>query len=124
MLYQQRYELPTFLTEVEKLPVRFTIIVTYTLALGPSGGLGRYSTKDGNDDLIRHLTILGRFGNTAFLVTMYESGELSQEFFRADRPWRFRWVRSENAGVGGLVLCGEERIGSRQFLLLVPQFIM
>jgi len=42
-----------------------------------------YSTKDGVDDLLRHITSLGRFGNTAFLVPMYGSGELSQAFCRS-----------------------------------------
>ena len=45
--------------------------------------VSKYSTKDGVEDLLLHVTALGRFGNTAFLTAMYGSGELSQAFCRS-----------------------------------------
>jgi hypothetical protein len=42
-----------------------------------------YSTKNGVDDLLQHVSSLGRFGDTAFLIPMYGSGELSQAFCRS-----------------------------------------
>ena len=45
--------------------------------------VSKYSTKDGVEDLLLHVTALGRFGNTAFLTAMYGSGELSRAFCRS-----------------------------------------
>jgi len=124
-----------FLTEVAKLPERLSTVVVHALALAPYGCLERdetgevgdatnrisqYSTKDGVDELVRHVTALGRFGDTAFLVTMYGSGELSQAFCRSGAVFGSTYMlrRSplaisldKNAHVQGLVLSGEEHIG-------------
>ena len=75
-----------FLTDVAKLPSRLCSVVTHALALAPFGqsqSVHQYSTKNGVDDLLRHVSALGRFGDTAFLVPMYGSGELSQAFCRS-----------------------------------------
>ena len=86
------------MTKVAKLPTRLSTVVIHALALAPFGyvkqtnnkdvndttkRIAQYSTKDGLDDLVRHLNALGRFGDTAFLVPMYGSGELSQSFCRS-----------------------------------------
>jgi len=82
--------------------------------------ISRYSTKAGVDDLVRHVTALGRFGDTAFLVTMYGSGELSQAFCRSGAVYGSTYMlrRSplaisleESRRVRGVVLSGEEHIG-------------
>ena len=75
-----------FLSDVAKLPSRLCSVVTHALALasfGRSQSSHHYSTKNGVDDLLRHVSALGRFGDTAFLVPMYGSGELSQAFCRS-----------------------------------------
>ena len=88
-----------FLRTVVKLPDRLAVVVVYALALSPFGyntndannepisdamaRVSKYSTKDGVEDLLLHVTALGRFGNTAFLTAMYGSGELSQAFCRS-----------------------------------------
>ncbi|KAL7531223.1 hypothetical protein ACHAXR_003910 [Thalassiosira sp. AJA248-18] len=105
-----------FLTNVVKLPERLSTVVIHALALAPFG----YSTKDGVDDLVRHVTALGRFGDTAFLTPMYGSGELSQAFCRSGAVYGSTYMlrRSpmaisldEDACVKGVVLSGEEHIG-------------
>mmetsp|Transcript_19478 Transcript_19478/g.41678 ORF Transcript_19478/g.41678 Transcript_19478/m.41678 type:complete len:787 (-) Transcript_19478:33-2393(-) len=124
-----------FLTKVAKLPERLCAVVVYALALAPFGhlerdragrmgdaisGISQYSTKSGVDDLVRHVTALGRFGDTAFLVTMYGNGELSQAFCRSGAVYGSTYMlrRSpsaisldENGHVQGVVLSGEEHIG-------------
>ncbi|KAL9191139.1 hypothetical protein ACHAXT_000845 [Thalassiosira profunda] len=124
-----------FLANVPKLPERLSAVVVYALALAPIGHLDnssagevsnavsrvkQYSTKDGVDDLVRHLTALGRFGDTAFLVPMYSSGELSQAFCRSGAVYGSTYMlrRSplavslgKDAQVTGVVLSGEEHIG-------------
>ncbi|KAK1745334.1 RAB proteins geranylgeranyltransferase component A [Skeletonema marinoi] len=76
-----------FLRTVVKLPDRLAVVVVYALALSPFGyntndanngpisdamaRVSKYSTKDGVEDLLLHVTALGRFGNTAFLTAMY-----------------------------------------------------
>ncbi|KAL3762787.1 hypothetical protein ACHAW5_001315, partial [Stephanodiscus triporus] len=123
-----------FLTQVAKLPDRLSTVVVYALALTPFCSLepdkdsdsmdrnSRYSTKDGLDDLVRHVAALGRFGETAFLVPMYGTGELSQAFCRSGAVYgsTFMLRRSpvaisfdEGSHVRGVLLCGEEHIGSR-----------
>jgi hypothetical protein len=109
-----------FLTQVAKLPERLSAVVIYALALTPFG-LSQYSTKDGLDDLVRHMAALGRFGDTAFLVPMYGSGELSQAFCRSGAVYGSTYmlrrsplaiVLDEGAKhVKGVLLSGEERIG-------------
>lgn len=109
-----------FLTQVAKLPERLSTVVAYALALTPFVS-SQYSTKDGLDDLVRHLAALGRFGDTAFLVPMYGSGELSQAFCRSGAVYGSTYmlrrspmaiVLDEGAKhVKGVLLSGEERIG-------------
>eukprot|EP00970_Alexandrium_tamarense_P001839 scaffold237_cov181-Alexandrium_tamarense.AAC.38 len=77
-----------FLTAVVKLPPRLCTVVMHALVLAPfqndeTTSTPQYSTKDGLEDLLRHVTALGRFGDTAFLIPMYGSGELSQAFCRS-----------------------------------------
>mmetsp|Transcript_8882 Transcript_8882/g.19941 ORF Transcript_8882/g.19941 Transcript_8882/m.19941 type:complete len:799 (+) Transcript_8882:181-2577(+) len=124
-----------FLTKVAKLPERLSTVVVYALALAPFGYLEQketgavsdatkriysYSTKEGVDDLVRHLTALGRFGDTAFLVPMYGSGELSQAFCRSGAVYGSTYMLRRtplaisldtSARVQGLVLGGEEHVG-------------
>ena len=124
-----------FLTKITKLPERLSAVVVYALALAPFGHLeckgteevsdvmdqiSQYSTKDGLDDLVRHLTALGRFGDTAFLVPMYGSGELSQAFCRSGAVYGSTYMLRRlpleisldgDAHVQGVVLSGEEHIG-------------
>ena len=129
-----------FLTNVAKLPERLATVVIYALALAPFGQsvpaenaeiqgavarVNQYSTKDGVDDLVRHVTALGRFGDTAFLVPMYGSGELSQAFCRSGAVYGSTYMlrRSPVAvsidadlGVKGVMLSGEEHIGGNDDL--------
>ncbi|KAL7537474.1 hypothetical protein ACHAWF_005789 [Thalassiosira exigua] len=114
-----------FLAHVAKLPERLSTVVVYALALAPGSADGtnqmnQYSTKNGVDDLLRHVTALGRFGDTAFLVPMYGSGELSQAFCRSGAVYGSTYMlrRSPAAisldvdgNVQGLLLSGEEHIG-------------
>ena len=118
-----------FLRTVAKLPDRLAVVVVYALALSPFGynqneptsdsmkRVSNYSTKDGVEDLLLHVTALGRFGNTAFLTAMYGSGELSQAFCRSGAvygstymlrrpPLRITLDKTSN-GVSGVVLGGE-----------------
>lgn len=109
-----------FLTQVAKLPTKLASVVMYALALTPFGQ-AQYSTIDGVDDLVRHMTALGRFGDTAFLVPMYGSGELSQAFCRSGAVYGSTYMlrRSPLAvlldvsanNVEGVLLSGEEHIG-------------
>jgi RAB protein geranylgeranyltransferase component A len=109
-----------FLTQVAKLPAKLVTVVMYALALTPFGQ-SQYSTVAGLDDLVRHMTALGRFGDTAFLVPMYGSGELSQAFCRSGAVYGSTYMlrRSPLAvvldvsanNVKGVLLSGEEHIG-------------
>eukprot|EP01082_Thalassiosira_pseudonana_P010840 g10405.t1 g10405 contig4:1814066-1816490(+) len=84
----------------------------------------QYSTKDGLEDLLRHVTALGRFGDTAFLIPMYGSGELSQAFCRSGAVYGSTYmlrrspvsisVTKSTATVRGVVISGEERIGGNE----------
>ncbi|KAL3815786.1 hypothetical protein ACHAXA_001680 [Cyclostephanos tholiformis] len=129
-----------FLTKVAKLPERLATVVIYAMALAkfdswePSKigedsdsmiSTSQYSTKDGLDDLVRHLAALGRFGDTAFLIPMYGSGELSQAFCRSGAVYGSTYMlrRSplavtfgEGAHVQGVLLGGEGHIGGRDDL--------
>eukprot|EP00986_Skeletonema_menzelii_P008631 scaffold3738_cov151-Skeletonema_menzelii.AAC.2 len=121
-----------FLRNVVKLPDRLAVVVVYALALSPFGynkndagepisdamaRLSKYSTKDGVEDLLLHVTALGRFGNTAFLTAMYGSGELSQAFCRSGavygstymlrRPPLRITLEQGSSRVSGVVLGGE-----------------
>ena len=122
-----------FLTIVSKLPERLRDIVIYAMALSPVANLeqtkgtdnasimSQYSTKEGVDDLVRHVTALGKFGDSAFLVPMYGSGELSQAFCRSGAVYGSTYMlrRSpvavsfdkDSNRVQGVVLSGEEHIG-------------
>eukprot|EP00984_Skeletonema_dohrnii_P020774 scaffold10209_cov116-Skeletonema_dohrnii-CCMP3373.AAC.4 len=122
-----------FLRTVVKLPDRLAVVVVYALALSPFGyntddanngpisdamaRVSKYSTKDGVEDLLLHVTALGRFGNTAFLAAMYGSGELSQAFCRSGavygstymlrRPPLRITLEKDSRRVSGVVLGGE-----------------
>lgn len=123
-----------FLRNVAKLPDRLAVVVVYALALSPFGynttdeaiddamaRVSKYSTKDGVEDLLLHVTALGRFGNTAFLTAMYGSGELSQAFCRSGavygstymlrRPPLRIILEKESPKVSGVVLGGEGMVG-------------
>ena len=117
-----------FLTDVAKLPPRLCSVVTHALALAPFGqtqSVHQYSTKNGVDDLLRHVSALGRFGDTAFLIPMYGSGELSQAFCRSGAVFGSTYMlrRSplsismdviddgDHVVVKGVTLSGEEHIG-------------
>jgi RAB protein geranylgeranyltransferase component A len=129
-----------FLTKVIKLPERLSTIVIYSMALATFDSwepskigedsdsmsiISQYSTKDGLDDLVRHLAALGRFGDTAFLIPMYGSGELSQAFCRSGAVYGSTYMlrRSplavtfdEGGHVKGVLLSGEGHIGGRDDL--------
>lgn len=123
-----------FLKTVVKLPERLAIVVVYALALSPFGycndtiepktdamtRVSKYSTKEGVEDLLLHVTALGRFGHTAFLTAMYGSGELSQSFCRSGavygstymlRRSPLRITFETGSQVRGVVLGGEGHIG-------------
>ena len=125
-----------FLRNVVKLPDRLAVVVIYALALSPFGynkndsneplsdamaRVSEYSTKDGVEDLLLHVTALGRFGNTAFLTAMYGSGELSQAFCRSGavygstymlrRPPLRITLEQGSSRVSGVVLGGEGIVG-------------
>jgi len=126
-----------FLRNVAKLPDRLAVVVVYALALSPFGynmndanneaisdalaRVSKYSTKDGVEDLLLHVTALGRFGNTAFLTAMYGSGELSQAFCRSGavygstymlrRPPLRITLEKGSPKVSGVVLGGEGMVG-------------
>jgi RAB protein geranylgeranyltransferase component A len=114
-----------FLTQVAKLPAKLVTVVMYALALTPFGQSQYYSTVAGLDDLVRHMTSLGRFGDTAFLVPMYGSGELSQAFCRSGAVYGSTYMlrRSPLAvvldvsanNVKGVLLSGEEHIGGGMY---------
>lgn len=116
-----------YLTDVAKLPPRLCSVVTHALALAPFGQSQfeyKYSTKNGVDDLLRHVSALGRFGDTAFLIPMYGSGELSQAFCRSGAVYGSTYMLrrspvsiSVNGGnetnkleVSAVTLSGEEHI--------------
>ena len=117
-----------FLSKVAKLPERLAKVVMYALSLAPGNidtastreSGSTYTTKDGVDDLVAHMTALGRFGDTAFLVTMYGSGELSQAFCRSGAVYGSTYMlrrsplavlTDDSKVVKGIVLSGEEHIG-------------
>ena len=125
-----------FLRTVVKLPDRLAVVVVYALALSPfdyncndtnepiSDAMARvseYSTKDGVEDLLLHVTALGRFGHTAFLTAMYGSGELSQAFCRSGAVYGSTYMlrrsplritlEKDSSQVRGVVLGGEGHIG-------------
>lgn len=116
-----------FLSKVAKLPERLAKVVMYALSLAPGnnttstqGSGSTYTTKDGVDDLVAHMTALGRFGDTAFLVPMYGSGELSQAFCRSGAVYGSTYmlrrsplavITDDSKVVKGIVLSGEEHIG-------------
>jgi RAB protein geranylgeranyltransferase component A len=114
-----------FLTQVAKLPTKLVTVVMYALALTPFGQSQYYSTVAGLDDLVRHMTSLGRFGDTAFLVPMYGSGELSQAFCRSGAVYGSTYMlrRSPLAvvlnvaanNVKGVLLSGEKHIGGGMY---------
>jgi len=117
---REKLSFTDFLTQVAKLPAKLATVIMYALALTPFGQ-AQYSMIDGLDDLVRHMTALGRFGDTAFLVPMYGSGELSQAFCRSGAvygstymlrrsPLAVLWDVSAN-NVKGVLLSGEEHIG-------------
>lgn len=59
-------------------------IVIHAMTMGACNGKqSSYSVKEGMDSLCQHLQALGRYGGTAFLATLYGSGELSQAFCRS-----------------------------------------
>lgn len=59
-------------------------IVIHAMAMGACNDKqSSYTVKEGMDDLCKHLQALGRYGGTAFLATLYGSGELSQAFCRS-----------------------------------------
>ncbi|EED95253.1 hypothetical protein THAPSDRAFT_2415 [Thalassiosira pseudonana CCMP1335] len=118
-----------FLTAVVKLPPRLCTVVMHALVLAPfqndeTTSTPQYSTKDGLEDLLRHVTALGRFGDTAFLIPMYGSGELSQAFCRSGAVYGSTYmlrrspvsisVTKSTATVRGVVISGEERIGGNE----------
>jgi RAB protein geranylgeranyltransferase component A len=125
-----------FLRTVVKLPDRLAVVVVYALALSSFGYINneanepisdamarvsKYSTKDGVEDLLLHVTALGRFGHTAFLTAMYGSGELSQAFCRSGavygstymlrRPPLRITLEEGSPRVRGVVLGGEGILG-------------
>ena len=110
-----------YLTAVARLPARLAAVVAHALALLPGGAAA--ATGEGVDALVRHLTALGRFGDTAFLVTMYGTGELSQAFCRSGAVYGATYMlRRAPAAVScdadgrvrGVVLAGEARIGEEE----------
>eukprot|EP00903_Cladosiphon_okamuranus_P013595 g12662.t1 len=75
------------------LPERVRAMITHALALLPGGdgdggdgeqghGGGGVTTEEGLEAVNRHLSALGRFGETAFITPLYGLGELSQSFCR------------------------------------------
>ncbi|CAM9323865.1 unnamed protein product [Scytosiphon promiscuus] len=80
------------------LPERVRAMITHALALlpgggdgggeaglreeGGGGGLPGVTTEEGLEAVCRHISALGRFGETAFITPMYGVGELSQSFCR------------------------------------------
>lgn len=126
-----------YLTQVAKLPARLSTVVSYALALSTFGSSGcdktrkgndsknqtsLYSAKDGIDDLVRHLSAIGRFGDTAFLVPMYGSGELSQAFCRSGAVYGSTYMLRRSpfsisldgdSRVQGIDLKGEQHIGGK-----------
>ena len=137
---REKVSFSEFLTQVAKLPERLSMVVVYALALTPFGSwepikveddsdsmnrVSQYTTKDGLDDLVRHVAALGRFGDTAFLMPMYGSGELSQSFCRSGAVYGSTYMLrraplaitfDEGAHVQGVLLSGEEHIGGRDDL--------
>lgn len=130
-----------FLRTMVKLPDRLAVVVVYALALSPFGYINndanepisdamarvsKYSTKVGVEDLLLHVTALGRFGNTAFLTAMYGSGELSQAFCRSGAVYGSTYMlrrpplritrrvtveKGSSPRVSGIVLGGEGILG-------------
>ena len=117
-----------YLSKDAKLPARLAKVVMYALSLAPGNidttstlvSGSTYTTKDGVDDLVAHMTALGRFGDTAFLVPMYGSGELSQAFCRSGAVYGSTYmlrrsplavITDDSEVVKGIVLSGEEHIG-------------
>ncbi|CAM9691821.1 unnamed protein product, partial [Ectocarpus fasciculatus] len=68
------------------LPERVRAMITHALALLPGGDEGGdgggVTTEEGLEAVYRHLSALGRFGETAFIAPLYGVGELSQSFCR------------------------------------------
>ncbi|CAN0370420.1 unnamed protein product, partial [Ectocarpus fasciculatus] len=68
------------------LPERVRVMITHALALLPGGDEGGdgggVTTEEGLEAVYRHLSALGRFGETAFIAPLYGVGELSQSFCR------------------------------------------
>lgn len=78
----------TYLKTQHKFSEYMRQIVIYAIAMGcftsaEDTQSNPYSTKHGMTDLCNHVQSLGKFGQTAFLVPMYGSGELSQAFCRS-----------------------------------------
>ena len=71
-----------YLSQKHKLSPKLRSLVRYALAMMDTQD-PETSVLEGMTSLRRHLQALGRYGNTAFLVPMYGSGELSQAFCRS-----------------------------------------
>ncbi|KAL7508650.1 hypothetical protein ACHAXN_005724 [Cyclotella atomus] len=116
-----------YLINVAKLPPRLCSVVIHALALAPFGRSQldhAYTTMNGVNDLLRHVSALGRFGDTAFLIPMYGSGELSQAFCRSGAVYGSTYMLRRaplsisltvdgdgNSTVKSVTLSGEEHIG-------------
>jgi len=73
-----------YLSQHHKLSDHMKKVVIHAMAMGSHhADVEEYSTKDGMNDLSKHLQSLGKFGGTAFLFPLYGSGELSQAFCRS-----------------------------------------
>ena len=78
---QEGMDFDTYLSKHHKLSDHMKKIVIHAMSMGSHST--DYSTKAGMNDLTRHLQSLGKYGGTAFLATIYGSGELSQAFCRS-----------------------------------------
>ena len=84
--------------KTEKVPTRLQDIIIFALCLHGSNGVGddgstsKLSTKDGLTFLYQHIGALGRFGETAFLTSLYGSSEFPQSFCRMCAVWGGTYV--------------------------------
>ena len=72
----------SFLTNGASLSPSLANLITYAVAQEEGGNRGVLGAEEGMRNVCGHIGALGRFGNSAFIASLYGSGELAQAFCR------------------------------------------
>jgi RAB protein geranylgeranyltransferase component A len=72
----------SFLIKGASLSPYLADLITYAVAQEEGGNRGVLGAEEGMRNVCSHIGALGRFGNSAFIASLYGSGELAQAFCR------------------------------------------